>query len=132
MCGTKEKYYQKRRCSMAKYKVTIESEITIDFDENSEEFTNIFKGYKSHFDSNATHESLCEDVASMIARYGTKEFIEGLGYVKLKGETQHGWINGKYQELVGFFDVDADTDLNSMINFECRAELIEDKEVQHG
>ncbi|RYD77406.1 MAG: hypothetical protein EOP55_09370 [Sphingobacteriales bacterium] len=103
---------------MKKFIVTVEKEITIEFDETSPEFIEMFKGYKRFINSSADYESLSESIASLISRYGVKEMIEGVGFLKHNGENQTIYHNGEYKIQDGLVNVDVDTDLNSMVDFE--------------
>jgi hypothetical protein len=102
---------------MAKFKLTVQAEIEIEFDENSPEFKEMWDGYRTYIDSNADHESLCENIASLISRYGVDEFIEGVGYVKLNGENQRIFKDGEYKEQTGIVNVVVDTDINDRVDF---------------
>lgn len=103
---------------MQKFKVTVEKEIIIEFDENSEDFKMLWEGYTSAIDSEADYKSFVESIASIISRYGVDEMIEGVGYVKHNGENQNVFHNGKYEEQKGYVNVEVDTDLNRMIDFD--------------
>lgn len=103
---------------MKKFIVTVEKEIVIEFDENSSSFKEMFKGYKSAIDPGADYETFAENIASTVSRYGVDEFIEGVGFLKHNGENQTINYNGKYQEQPGIVNVEVDTDLNRMVDFE--------------
>ncbi len=103
---------------MKKYIITVEKEITIEFDENSEEFKELFSGYKSCIDSGADHQSFSENIASVVSRYGVSEFIEGVGFLKHNGKNQNIFHNGKYSEQKGFVNIEVETDLNGMVEFD--------------
>lgn len=103
---------------MKKFIVTVEKEITIEFDENNAEFIEMFEGYQRFIDSGADHKSLAESIASTVSRYGVSEMIEGVGYLKHNGENQTIYHNGKYELQNGLVNVDVDTDLNRMVDFE--------------
>ena len=101
-----------------KFKIQVQAEITVEFDENSQEFKDLFEGYTQAIDGNADYESLAETIASQVSRYGTKEFIEGVGYLKVNGENQSVYSEGKYEEAAGIINIETETDLNGMIEFE--------------
>lgn len=103
---------------MQKFKVTVEKEIIIEFDNNSTDFKELWEGYKSAIDSGADYESFAESIASYISRYGVNDMIEGVGYVKHNGENQRAFRNGKYEEQEGCVNVEVDTDLNNMVDFD--------------
>jgi hypothetical protein len=103
---------------MQKFKVTLEKEIIIEFDENSDSFKELWEGYKEFIDSDADYESLAENIASQISRYGVDEMIEGVGYVKHNGENQDIFHDGKYEEQEGYVNVEAETDINGMVIFD--------------
>lgn len=103
---------------MKKFKVTVQAEIIVEFDENSEEFKEVFQGYKEIIDENADFESLSESIASQISRYGVSDMIEGIGYVKNNGKNQFAFEKGEYTEQVGHINVITETDLNGMVDFD--------------
>lgn len=101
-----------------KIQVTIEAEVVIEFDENSEEFKEIFDGYNSAI-CECDYEEFAGNIASIIARYGADEFIEGVGRLKINGNKQIDYFSRK-----GIVPIDnpvniiADTDLNDKIDFQ--------------
>lgn len=97
--------------------VTVQAEIKVQFDENSEEFKELWKNYLEFFDSNAEYESFSENIAYVISKYGVQEFIDGVGYVKLNGENQRFFADGEYKEQPGIVNVEVYTDMNSMVDF---------------
>ena len=103
---------------MQKFKVTIEKEIIIEFDENSEDFKTLWEGYTSAIDSGADYQTFAENIASQISRYGVNDMIEGVGYVKHNGKNQNAFHNGKYEEQKGYVNVEVDTDINRMVDFD--------------
>lgn len=103
---------------MKKFNVTVQAEIKVEFDEESNEFKELWDNYLEYFDKDATYETFSENIASIISRYGVEEFIEGVGYVKHFGENQKIFSNGKYEEQSGIVNVEIDTDLNSMVDFQ--------------
>lgn len=103
---------------MKKFNVTVTADIIVEFDENSEEFKKLWENYKKYFDPYATYETLADTVAYLIAKYGTTEFIEGWGYVKLNGRNQTFFCEGEYKEVSGLINVEVDTDINYMVDYE--------------
>lgn len=101
-----------------KFRVTVEKEITVEFDENSSEFKELWDGYKEAIDSGADYQSFAESIAQYVSRYGVSDFIEGVGYVKHNGNNQRVFDNGKYEEQKGIVNVEVDTDINNMVEFE--------------
>ena len=97
----------------------MEAEIIVEFDENSEDFKELWEGYKSAIDRDADYQSFAESIASIISRYGISEMIEGVGYVKDSGRNQHVWKGDHYIEVESHVNVEVDTDLNGMVEFEC-------------
>ena len=103
---------------MQKFRITMQAEIIVEFDENSEDFKDLWKGYKEAIDRGANYESFAETIASHVSRYGTKDHIEGIGYLKYNGENQNVWSDEEYKEQEGYVNIEVDTDLNNMVEFE--------------
>lgn len=103
---------------MKKFRITVQAEMTVSFDENSEDFKDLWEGYKSAINSDANYESFAESIASLISRYGISEMIEGVGFVKHNGQNQNIFANGEYKERQGIVNVEVTTDLNGMVDFE--------------
>ncbi|WP_336689400.1 MULTISPECIES: hypothetical protein [unclassified Chryseobacterium] len=101
-----------------KFRITLKAEVIVEFDENSEEFKEIFHGYKDAIDGSANLESLSESIASHVSRYGTREFIEGVGYLNVNSENQTVFNNGKYEEIESPINIEVETDLNGRVDFE--------------
>lgn len=102
---------------MQKFKITVQQEIIVEFDENSKDFKELWEGYTYAIDREADYQSFAENIASQISRYGVNDMIEGVGFVKLNGENQRVFHNGKYEEQEGCVNVEVDTDLNLMVDF---------------
>lgn len=100
---------------MKKFRVITTSEIFIDFDEESAEFKELFQLYRDHISESADYESFVRQIATYIARYGTSDLIEGVGYVLLNGEKQNIFVDVKYGPQDGYVNVTADVDINNMI-----------------
>ena len=98
--------------------VTVQAEIIVQFDEKSEEFKELWQDYKAYFHEHADYESFAKHIAHTIAKYGTTELIEGVGYVKLNGKNQKFFHEGEYKEAIGLVNVEVDTDINSMVDFD--------------
>ncbi len=71
-----------------KRKITIEYQIEVEFDENSEAFKNLFENYNEHF-RDCDIEEFSEIIAKRILINGFQEPIEGIGLVKVNGEMQN-------------------------------------------
>lgn len=117
---------------MKKFNVQLEAEIEIEFDENSEEFKALWGSYKEFIDPYANYESFCENIASQVARYGTKDQIEGVGYLKINGKNQWIFSKGGYQEVTGLVNVNLETDLNNKLEFEVSAGDISEDEKEEN
>lgn len=102
---------------MKKYKITVQQEILVDFDESTEEFKDFFKAYNEYIASNSDHKDLAIHVATAIARYGVRDFIEGIGYPTFKGEKQTEWTENGLKEHDCLVNVEVDTDINGMVDF---------------
>lgn len=98
--------------------VTLESKIIVEFDENSEQFKNLLEGYNENFAGETDEESLAEDIALSVSRYGVNDFIEGVGYLKFRGKHRKKFIDGKFQEVPAIISVDVPVDLNGMVEAE--------------
>lgn len=106
--------------------VTLEKEITVEFDENSKEFIELWENYRAYFDHTADYESFSENIAHQVARYGVNEFIEGVGFLKHNGKNQNIFFEGKYEEQEGHVNVEVDTDINKMVDFDITDTCIEE------
>lgn len=102
---------------MKKFEVTVMAEIVIKFDENDEKFQEMFNVYKELIDGDATYESLAKNIAYLVAKYGTKEQIEGVGHVNLNGVPQNYIVDNDYVPIEGVVNVECDTDINSAVDF---------------
>lgn len=98
---------------MKTFNITVQAEIEVQFDENSEEFKELWENYLERFDSDATYETFSENIASIVSRYGPEEFIEGVGYVNLNGKPQKFYGDGSYKEYPGIVNVKCDTDFET-------------------
>ena len=103
---------------MKKFKVTVEAEIEVSFDENSPQFKVIYKNYKKHFDQSADYGSIVETIAFSCAKNGIDTHVEGLGYMLKGGQKQKVFSNGEYKEMEGYFNVSASIDANSDLDFD--------------
>lgn len=102
----------------------MQAEIIVEFDENSNDFKGVLEAYKSCIDSNADDKAISENIACAISRYGIAENIEGVGYVKHNGNNPEIYKNGDFIEYESCINVEVNTDLNGMVEFE--AHYIED------
>lgn len=101
-----------------KIKVTLETELVVEFDENSKDFKELFECYKKAI-CDSTHEEFAENVCNMIARYGVDEFIEGVGNVRVNGEKQKDYFaKGGVKEIDNPVNVIGEFDLNDKCDFE--------------
>ncbi len=107
-----------------KINVSIEAEIEVEFDETSEEFKELFDGYKESIDSDADYTSFAESVANMAARYGTDEFIEGVGYPRVNGE-KHKTYLPQFEEHDCPVNLICEDDVNGKIQFDACGEIVE-------
>ncbi len=109
-----------------KIKVTVEAEIVVEFDETSEEFKALFEGYKESIDSTANYEDFSESIANMVARYGTDEFVEGVGYPKVNGQKHKTYIPN-FEEHDCPVNIICEDDINGKIQFDVsRGEIVEE------
>ena len=74
---------------MKKIKVSVETEIEIEFDENSLEFKELFEAYKEVIDNDGDYNTMAEHICYNVARLGVDEFIEGIGNTKINGNQQY-------------------------------------------
>ena len=109
---------------MKKFKITMQAEIIVEFDENSDDFKNLFEGYTECIDSSADYEDLAKNIAYIVSKYGVDEFIEGIGFVKHNGKNQNIFHDGEYKERDGHINVEVDVDINRQVDFE--VDYIED------
>lgn len=117
---------------MKKIKVQLEAEIEIEFDENSEEFKTLWESYLEYFDSQADYESFCENIAMQVAKHGTEEHIDGVGYLKVNGENQWIFSRGDYKEVLGLVNINMEQDLNSRINFKLSSKNVSEDEKEQN
>ncbi len=66
-------------------KVELQTEVEVEFDENSENFKALFEAYKKDI-SNCDLEGFAEIIASEIVSKGYYETIEGIGSCKIDGD----------------------------------------------
>lgn len=110
-----------------KIAVTVEAELTVEFDENSAEFQELYENYKKYI-SNSDYEEFASEICSHIARYGENELIEGIGYPKINGEKHIEYFaKGGPEEYDSPINIQGEFDLNGKVGFDCCArELTED------
>jgi 5'-deoxynucleotidase YfbR-like HD superfamily hydrolase len=110
-----------------KIKVTVEAEIQVEFDETSEEFQALFQEYKESIDSTAEYMDFAESIANMAARYGTDEFVEGVGYPRVNGvkhKTYH-FKENRVEEHDCPVNLICEDDVNGKIQFDACGEIEE-------
>lgn len=93
-----------------KVTVTVQADIEVEFDENSQEFKELFENYNDYF-VECDEQEFAEIIAKQVATYGICDNIEGVGLVK---------INGKAQQDVEHpvsVTVESGYDLNGMVDF---------------
>lgn len=99
-----------------KVKITVQADIEVEFDENSQDFKSLFDNYNQYF-NDCTLQEFAENIASQVARYGIDENIEGVGLVQRNGVNQKDWSDGG-KEIKHFINVKADFNPNNVIDFE--------------
>jgi hypothetical protein len=105
---------------MTKIDLQITADISVEFDENSEEFKKLFAEYKEGIDPYANHRDLAIHIATMIARNGTGVFIDGVGKPKINGEIQYDLDFGTGAKI-GYpspINVIVDSCINGSVYFE--------------
>lgn len=105
---------------MKRFAVTVEKEIIVEFDESSKDFQKLFAGYKEAIDPDADFESFASSIAQYISRYG-------VNYLKHNGENQRVFVGGKYEKQEGYVNVEVDTDINNMVDFDIGYIELEDE-----
>lgn len=100
-----------------KVRITLSTEITVQFDEKSQDFKDLLKGYNEAI-CDADEEDLAKHVAEHICRYGTSEYMEGVGLVKENGEKQTNYQKEGAPEDDCPINVIAELDLNGHPEFE--------------
>ncbi len=66
-----------------KTRIDVSGEVTLSYDENSEEFKKTFSCYKESIDPHADVSDMLKHVAFYINSFGVEGMVEGVGYVKL-------------------------------------------------
>lgn len=98
-----------------KQQITIESEITVEFDENSEDFKNLFENYNLHFQE-CDLEEFSEIIATTVLRDGARVSIEGIGLVKINGNMQRESYFPATEEINHPVNVVFDEDMNGHVD----------------
>lgn len=98
-----------------KINVEIGQKLTIEFDENSKEFQELFENYKKYF-SDCCFQDFAEIIARNISKYGADEAIEGIGRVEVNGRKPWEIINGQTHHISTHVSVFGDVDINSRLN----------------
>lgn len=70
---------------MKKITVQISYEMTLSYDENSENFKQAYADYTAAIDENADVESMLTNVAIQVQQNGSERMVEGVGYVMCRG-----------------------------------------------
>lgn len=96
--------------------IHIETDIEVEFDENSTAFKNTLEAYKIMFSDEGKVDELLQMIASNIARYGKRDNIECIGTVSVdgRGADADSWC--------GVDICEGDFDLNGMLKFDCQIE----------
>ena len=93
-----------------KVKVTVQADIEVEFDENSQEFKDLFENYNDFF-VDCDEQEFAEIIAKQVASYGICDNIEGVGLVKRNGKAQQD------VEHPVSVTVESGYDLNGMVDF---------------
>lgn len=99
-----------------KKEIHIETDIVIEFDENSTAFKNTLEAYKLMFSDDGDIDSMLRMIVSNVARYGKHDNIECIGTVSVdgRGTDADSWC--------GVNICEGDFDLNGMLDFYCEIE----------
>lgn len=99
-----------------KKEIHIETDIVIEFDENSIAFKKTLEAYKLMYSDDGDIDSLLRMIASNVARFGKRECIECIGTVSVggRGADADSWC--------GVNICEGDFDLNGMLDFGCEIE----------
>jgi hypothetical protein len=100
-----------------KFKVKMATEITVEFDETSKQFKELFENYNQYVMQCNCWE-FAETVASLVARYGIYDQIEGVGYPKNNGEPQTDYTANPVCKIDNPINVEAEFDLNGKVCFD--------------
>lgn len=114
---------------MKRYRVTVEKEIIVEFDDESEDFKQMFEDFNTYHAS-VDYEEFAETIAKHLSKYGIDDPIEGVGFVKHNGDNQTIVYGGEYKEREGLVNVIVATDINGKIDFESLY-VSEEKEVNN-
>jgi len=93
-----------------KVTVTVQADIEVEFDEDSQEFKDLFENYNDYY-VECDKQEFAEIIAKQVATYGICDNIEGVGLVKR---------NGKQQQDIEHpvsVTVESGYDLNGMVDF---------------
>lgn len=78
--------------------ITIESEIRVEFDENSPEFKELFENYNRYF-VECDLDEFSEIIALHVLAYGARSTIEGIGLIQVNGIKQRESYFPKTEEI---------------------------------
>ena len=99
-----------------KTKITLQTELTVVFDEKSTEFQELFENFNEYI-FKCDYEEFARHIAVMIAMYGGNEQMEGIGRVLLNGKKQKNFFTS--EEYDNPINVIADFNaLNDVVEFE--------------
>lgn len=97
-----------------KNNIHISTKFMFVYDENSIEFKKSLEGYREVVNSTSSIGDMLASIASLIARYGTKQHIEGVGYVSEDGDM----YDEHREEWCGVDVQEADVDINNVFDYE--------------
>ena len=112
---------------MKRIEIQLSTTIELEFDENSDDFKLLYKGYNESISKYATYKDLLTVIAQYIAKYGVNEEIEGVGYLQLEGNNQvvnvpftneQNKLMWTLKEKQGYVNlVNSEVDLNGKLDF---------------
>lgn len=103
---------------MKRFKINIQTEVEVDFDESSKEFQELFKAYNEVI-ANVDYEEFALNIVSHISRYGIKDKIEAVGLINVNDEVQWDFVGNDYKSFPSPINVFIpDRDINGMIEFD--------------
>jgi hypothetical protein len=71
-----------------KINIEVSAIVTVEFDENSKEFKELFENYRKHFFNHLDEKDFAEDIARAVAGKGVYGNIEGVGAPLINGIEQ--------------------------------------------
>jgi len=97
--------------------IIVKATIIVEFDENSNEFKNLFENYNKFF-SECDYDDFSNIIAKSIARDGIYQSIEGIGRVKINGKAQREQYFPPTPEIDHPVNIIADIDMNGDVDFD--------------